>query len=155
MATRTGATGSSTTSGGPAASTSAGSGRSTNGRRRGCSGGNRFERRAQALALDRTSAALAVLLQQAPADDGLLDLGGTLADQQERRLPHEPPDLVLLGVAVPAVDAERLLHHLDAVLAGEQLRHAGLDVVALPGVLEPGGVHHQRVCRLDLCGHLG
>jgi hypothetical protein len=56
-----------------------------------------------------------------------------------------PLDLVLLGVAVAAVDAERLLHHLGAVLGGEQLGHAGLDVVALAGVLQPGGVDHERV----------
>ena len=37
----------------------------------------------------------------------------------------------------------------------EQLGHAGLDVVALAGVLEPGRVDHQQVRGLDLGGHLG
>src|SRR3982074_2539845 len=69
-----------------------------------------------------------VLAEEAAADDGLLDLAGALADEQERRLTHEPLDLVLLGVAVAAVDAEGLGGHLGAVLAGDQLGHAGLDV---------------------------
>ncbi len=45
--------------------------------------------------------------------------------------------------------------HLDAVLAGQQLGHAGLDVVARAGVLQPGRVDHQQVRGLDLGGHLG
>src|SRR5690606_38797713 len=81
-----------------------------------------------------------VLPEQAAADDRLLDLAGALTDEQERRLAHEPLDLVLLGVAVAAVDAERLGGHLGAILAGQGLGHAGLDVVALAGVLEPRGV---------------
>src|SRR6185369_647224 len=101
------------------------------------------------------SAVELVLLEQAPRDDRLLDLRGALADQQERGLPHQALDLVLLGVAVAAVNAERLLHHLGAILRGQQLRHAGLNVVALAGVLEPGGVDHQSVGRLDLRAHLG
>src|SRR3712207_9066955 len=78
-----------------------------------------------------TSALDLVLLEQAAADDRLLDLAGALADEQERRLAHEPLDLVLLGVAVATVDAEGLGGHLGAVLARQQLGHAGLDVVAL------------------------
>src|SRR3954465_5859635 len=86
-----------------------------------------------------TSALERVLLEQTAADDRLLDLAGALADEQERGLAHEALDLVLLGVAVAAVDAEGLLGDLGAVLRGEQLGHAGLDVVALAGVLEAGG----------------
>src|SRR5690606_26563858 len=78
--------------------------------------------------LRAVSAADAVLLQQSLADDRLLDLAGALADQQEGRLAHEPLDLVLGGVAVAAVDAEGLLGHLGAVLARDELGHAGLDV---------------------------
>src|SRR5690242_8586105 len=56
------------------------------------------------------------VLEQATADDHLLDLGGALADEQHRCLAVESLDLVLLGVAVAAVDAEALLHHVGAVL---------------------------------------
>src|SRR3712207_4920639 len=102
-----------------------------------------------------SSALGGVVLEQAPADDGLLDLAGALADQQERRLAHQPLDLVLLGVAVAAVDAEGLLRDLSGELTGDQLGHAGLDVVALPGVLQPRRPHHHRVRGLDLGRHLG
>src|SRR5690348_18496188 len=78
--------------------------------------------------------ALPVLPQQPARDDRLLDLRRPLAYQQERRLAHEPLDLVLLRVAVAAMDAERVLRDLRAVLAGQELRHAGLDVVARAGV---------------------
>src|SRR5262245_20185806 len=53
-----------------------------------------------------------VLPQQPAADDRLLDLRRALADEQEWRLAHQPLDFVLLGVAVTAVDAERLLGDL-------------------------------------------
>src|SRR4051812_34159123 len=57
-----------------------------------------------------------VLPHQPAADDRLLDLRGALADEQKRRLAEQPLDLVLLGVAIAAVDAERLGGHLEAVL---------------------------------------
>src|SRR5690242_17666832 len=56
-----------------------------------------------------------VPLQQLLADHHALDLRGSLADQQQRRVAVEALDLVLLGVAVAAVDAEAFF---DAVLAG-------------------------------------
>src|ERR1700712_1097688 len=56
-----------------------------------------------------------VPLQQLFADHHALDLRGALADQKQRRVAVEALDLVLLGVAVAAVDAEAFL---DALLAG-------------------------------------
>src|SRR5947209_12810228 len=47
-----------------------------------------------------------VPLQQRLPDDHPLDLGSALADQQQRRVAVQPLDLVLLRVAVAAVDAE-------------------------------------------------
>src|SRR3954454_5654741 len=102
----------------------------------------------------RTSALELVLLQQPATDDHPLDVGRALADEQHRRLAVEALDLVLLGVAVAAVDAERVLDDLLAVLAGEVLGHPGLDVVALAGVLLARRHDHHRVGRLDLGGHL-
>src|SRR6187551_3966960 len=61
-----------------------------------------------------------VALEQLLADDHALDLGGALADQQQRRVAVEALDLVLLRVAVAAVDAEALLDALLAGLRGEQ-----------------------------------
>ncbi len=60
-----------------------------------------------------------------------------LADQEQRRVAVEALDLVLLRVAVAAVDAEALLDALLAGLRGEELRHPGLEVGALAGVLQP------------------
>src|SRR5688572_33483439 len=81
-----------------------------------------------------------VPLEELAADDHALDLRGALADQQQRRVAVEALDLVLLRVAVAAVDAEGVLDDLLAGLGGEQLRHAGLEVRALAGVLHAGGL---------------
>src|SRR5215217_7165860 len=96
-----------------------------------------------------------VALQQLLADHHALDLGGALADQQQRGVAVEPLDLVLLRVAVAAVDAEGLLHDLLARLRREQLRHAGLEVGALPGVLHTRGLQREQPGGLDLRGHVG
>ena len=96
-----------------------------------------------------------VVLEHPAADDHPLDVGGTLPDQQHRRLPVEPLDLVLLGEAVASMDPEGVLDDLRAVLAGEVLRHPGLEVVALAGVLDPRGPDHHLVGGLDLGRHLG
>src|SRR4051812_46398031 len=101
------------------------------------------------------SAGKAVLLENATADDHLLDLGGALADQEHRGLAIEALDLELLGEAVAAVDAEGVLDDLLAVLRRQVLGHARLQVVAEPRVLLTGGHHHHLVRRLDLRGHLG
>src|SRR5512147_1682861 len=85
----------------------------------------------RAIPLDERRASELVVLEQPPPDDHLLDLGRALADEQHRRLPVEPLDLELLRVAVAAVDAERVLHDLGAVLRREVLRHPRLEVVAL------------------------
>jgi len=45
-------------------------------------------------------------LQELAADHHALDLRGPLADQKQRRVAIEALDLVLLGVAVAAVDAQ-------------------------------------------------
>src|SRR4051794_21139980 len=75
-----------------------------------------------------------VARDQLAADDHALDLARALADQQQRRVAIEPLDLVFLGVAVAAVDAEGVLDDLLARLGREQLRHPGLDVRALARV---------------------
>src|ERR1700712_1137190 len=69
-----------------------------------------------------------VPLQELFADNHALDLGSPLADQQQRRVAVEALDLVLLRVAVAAVDAEGLLDALLAGLRGQELGHPGLEV---------------------------
>src|SRR5665811_761084 len=88
------------------------------------------------------TSAQSVVLQQSPTDYHLLDIRRAFTDEQHRRLAIEPLDLVLLGVSVAAVDAERVSHHLGAVLGRQQLGHAGLKVVALAGVLEAVSYTH-------------
>src|SRR3712207_6866679 len=53
-----------------------------------------------------------------------------------RSVAVQPLDLVLLGIAVAAVDPEGVLHDLLAGLGGEQLGHPGLEVGSLPRVLQ-------------------
>src|SRR4051812_35093422 len=96
-----------------------------------------------------------VALEELLADHHALDLGGSLADQQQRRVAVEALDLVLLRVAVAAVDAEAFF---DAVLAGlrsEQLRHPGLEVGALAGVLHPRRFAGDETGGLELSRHVG
>src|SRR3954452_21652364 len=102
-----------------------------------------------------TPASDLVALQELAADHHALDLRGALADQQQRRVAVQALDLVFLGVAVAAVDAERVLDALLAGLGREQLRHPGLDVRALARVLHARGLEHQQPRRLDLGGHVG
>src|SRR5829696_594768 len=95
-----------------------------------------------------------VALEQLLADHHALDLGGALSDQEQRGVAVEPLDLVLLRVAVAAVDAERLLHDLLAGLGGEQLGHARLEIRALPRVLHARGLQREQPGGLDLRGHV-
>src|SRR5918997_1253830 len=96
-----------------------------------------------------------VALQELAPDDHPLDLRRALADQQQRRVAVEALDLVLLRVAIAAVDAEALLDAEAAGLGGEQLRHAGLELGALAGVLQPRGLAGQQAGGLDLGRHVG
>src|SRR3954452_23731230 len=81
-----------------------------------------------------------VALQELLADHHALDLRRALADQQQRRVAIQALDLVLLGVAVAAVDAEALLDAEAPGLRREQLRHPCLELGALPRVLQPRGL---------------
>src|SRR5207253_799635 len=95
-----------------------------------------------------------VALQELSPDDHALDLGGALADEQQRRVAVETLDLVLLGVAVAAVDAKALLDAEAAGLGGEQLRHPGLEIRALAGVLQARGAPREQARGVDLRGHV-
>src|SRR4051812_29757329 len=96
-----------------------------------------------------------VPLQELLADHHALDLRGSLADQQQRRVAVEALDLVLLRVAVAAVDAEALLDALLAGLRGDQLGHAGLQIGTHAGVLHPRRLTGDEAGGLDLGRHVG
>src|SRR6476620_4680911 len=91
-----------------------------------------------------------VPLEELLADNHALDLRGSLADQQQRRVAVEALDLVLLRVAVAAVDAEAFLDAVLAALRGEELGHPGLEVGALAGVLHPRRFAGDQAGSLDL-----
>ena len=94
-------------------------------------------------------------LQQRLADNHPLNLGSSLADQQQRRVAVEPLNLILLRVAVAAVNAERLLNAEAAGLGGEELRHSSFHLGALAGVLEAGGADRKQPRCLNLRCHVG
>src|SRR5258708_1624060 len=96
-----------------------------------------------------------VPLQELLADHHALDLRGSLADQEQRRVAVKALDLVLLRVAVAAVNAKALLDALLAGLRGEQLRHPSLEIGALAGVLHPRRFAGDETGRLDLGRHVG
>src|SRR6476620_12057056 len=96
-----------------------------------------------------------VPLEELLADNHALDLRGSLADQQQRRVAVEALDLVLLRVAVAAVDAEAFLDAVLAALRGEELGHPGLEVGALAGVLHPRRFAGDQAGSLDLGRHVG
>src|SRR3954465_2557744 len=96
-----------------------------------------------------------VPLQELLADHHALDLRGSLADQQQRRVTVEALDLVLLRVAVAAVDAEAFFDTGLAGLRGEKLGHPGLEVGALAGVLHPRRFAGDEAGRLELGRHVG
>src|SRR5690348_8646027 len=114
-------------------------------RRCACAHNARYPRRAVAGTRNRMRTwSESVVGEKALADDVLLDLAGALADQQERRVAHQPLDLVFLRIPVSAVNAEALLSDLGTELACQVLRHPGGDVVAFTGVFEPGRVDHHQ-----------
>src|ERR1700749_4056369 len=91
-----------------------------------------------------------VPLEDLFADHHALDLGGSLADQEQRRVAVEALDLVLLRVAVATVDAEAFLDAELPRLRGDQLRHPGLEVGARTGVLHPRGLAGEQAGSFDL-----
>src|SRR5680860_762746 len=117
-----------------------------------CSAGTSAWKRSTAVRMTSAVDAIGldlVPLQKLLADHHALDLRGPLADQQQRRVAVEALDLVLLRVAIAAVDAEALLDALLAGLRGEQLRHPRLQVGALAGVLHPRRLAGEQAGQLE------
>src|ERR1019366_1595235 len=96
-----------------------------------------------------------VPLKQLLADHHALDLRGALSDQQQWGVAVEKLDLVLLGVAVAAVDAKALLDAEATGLGGEQLGHPRLEVRANACVLQARRAQSEQPGGVDLGGHVG
>jgi len=105
--------------------------------------------------LQRRALRALVPFQQSARDDEPLQLVGSSADEQQRRIAVQTLDREVLRVAIAAHDPHRLEHHLGGGLAGEELCHAGLDVAALAAIfLRRGGIDEEARC-LDLRRHVG
>src|SRR5215210_4473886 len=96
-----------------------------------------------------------VPLEELLADHHLLDLRRALADQEQWRVAVDALDLILLRVAVAAVDAKRFLGIRAGGLGGEELRHPRLDVRALARVLHARGLQGEQPGRFEPRSHLG
>ena len=88
-------------------------------------------------------------------DAPLLLIGEGTSEIQRMVIGKKLLDLVLLRVAVAAVDAEGLLDAEPPGLGGEELGHARLEVRARAGVLEPRGADRQQAGGVDLGRHVG
>src|SRR6185436_15987907 len=83
-------------------------------------------------------------LQDPIGDHHLLDLAGPLVDLGDAGVAEVALDVVLLGVAVAAVDLERLVGDPLRHLGGEELGLRRLERVALLVLLGPGGLPGQQ-----------
>src|SRR6185312_3580103 len=88
-------------------------------------------------------------------DDVALDFVGAFADDHQRGVAKVALDVVFGGIAVAAVDANRVERDLHRHLGGEQLGHPGLHVAALAAVVAFGGVAGQLAGRGQLGRHVG
>jgi NADPH:quinone reductase-like Zn-dependent oxidoreductase len=79
------------------------------------------------------------MLEEAPADDRLLDFRGPLPDQEHGGIAVEALDLVLLRVAVAAVDAQGVLDHFLALRVLVQGGAGGVGVYAVQLAVILGG----------------
>src|SRR5215208_4362004 len=77
-------------------------------------------------------------------DDDALHLVRALANAGEGRVAVEPFDIVLLRVAIGAVNAHRLGRVLEGGLRGEVFRHACLEIAALAAVKAAGCIKRQK-----------
>src|SRR6185437_16401396 len=73
--------------------------------------------------------------QQAAGDDMGLDLSGALEDVEDAGVAEDAADRVFEGVAVAAMDLQRVVGIGPGGARGDQLRHAGLDVAAPLAIL--------------------
>src|SRR2546428_363105 len=102
----------------------------------------------------RLAAGYGIRQAKLPGNQHPLDLGRSLADLQDLRVPEMAGHRELLDVAVAPVDLDRLPGTLHRHLGGEQLRHRRHRLVAPPLLAKP-----RRLVDLvpgcgDLRGHI-
>src|SRR3954468_14349149 len=102
-----------------------------------------------------TSAAQAATLDQLTGDDVALDLVGAFTDDHQRGVTEVALHVVLGGVAVAAVDPDRVQRDLHRCFGGEELGHSGLHVAPVAGVGALRGVQDQLPGGGQLRGHVG
>src|SRR5215218_1321982 len=94
-------------------------------------------------------------LEDPVGDHHLLDLAGPLVDLEDARVAEEALDVVLLGVAIAAVDLESLVGDPLRHLGGEELGLRRFEGEALLVLLRPGGLPGHQASGVDLGRHVG
>src|SRR4051812_11345104 len=93
-------------------------------------------------------------LEHLVGDHHLLDLAGALVDLGDGGVAEVALDVVLLGVAVAAMDLQRLVGDALRHLGGEELGLRRLEGVALAAVLGPGRLPGEEAGGVDLRRHV-
>ena len=92
--------------------------------------------------------------QQAVGDDPHLDFGGTLENLGQPRIAPVALEREILGIAVAAVDLQRLAGDALGHFGGKQLRHRGFLVTSAVRIYFISDEVRQLSRRLDLGRHL-
>src|SRR6185437_4483311 len=79
-------------------------------------------------------------------DDDALHLVRALPNARERGITVEALDVVLLRVAVGAVNAHRFRRILERRFRGEELRHAGFEIAAFAAVERLRRIEREQPC---------
>src|ERR1700730_3746831 len=105
--------------------------------------------------LTSTKFALVAPGKQAAGEHMRLDLGGAFEDVEDACIAEHAADAIFHGIAVAAVDLQRIVGIGPGGARGEQLRHAGLDVAAPVAVLLARSEVGQLACDHGLHCHPG
>src|SRR5688572_14819641 len=93
--------------------------------------------------------------QDPVGDHHLLDLACPFVDLEDARVAEVALNVVLLGVAIAAVDLERLVGDPLRHLGGEELGLSRFEGEALLVLLGPGGLPGHQAPGVDLGRHVG
>ena len=111
--------------------------------------------RGLSLAGGQRAEALAVSLEEAPRDDGPLDLVRALADDHQRRVAVVALDVQRGEGARAAVEPERLDGDLLSGLGGKELRHPRLEIASLAAILHRRRPRREEPRPPELRRHVG
>src|ERR1700756_5734832 len=91
---------------------------------------------------------------QLPGNDIALYLVGSFADDHEWGVAKVALDIVFGGIAVAAVDSDRVERDFHGHLRREQLRHPGLHVAPFAAIVLLCGIAGELACRSQFGGHV-